>query len=118
MSEHYRLRRLANVDLEFDGDVIAHETSHEPGKSRWTEVRIYRTTTDKWVTEVTGCSAVSGETARIQATACATPEEVVNSFRLWSDRRRKYYFTNICLDALDSAATADPRLAGAIREKV
>lgn len=116
--KHYRLRRLANVDLEFDGEVIAHESSYETGKTRWTEVRIYKTSTDKWVTQVTGCSAVSGETDRIQATACSTPQEVVESFRLWSDRRKKFYFTNICLDALDAAAEVDSRLASAIREKV
>ena len=116
--QHYRLRRFGNVDLEFDGEIIAEDSSFEDGKNRWTEIRIYSTNTDRWVTEVKGCTNVKGEVTRLKATACATPEEVVNSFRQWSNNRKLWYYTNIALDVLDSAAECDPRLLEALKETV
>jgi hypothetical protein len=120
----YVLARSGDVDLEFDGEIIANESSRGEGitdnpmrssnPNRWAEVRIYKLSSGKgWVTEYVGKSAYPGEVDRPRVTVCATPEEVREALKTG-----RSYLTNIAVDALADAADADPRLRAVTRERI
>lgn len=120
----YVLTRSGDVDLEFDGDLLADESSRGEGVNdnpmrsanpmRWAEVRIYKLASGKgWVTEYVGKSAYPGEVDRSRVTVCTTPEEVREALKTG-----RPYLTNIAVDALSDAADADPRLRPVTRERI
>lgn len=119
----FRLERLAGVDLVFDGEMLANETTFNQdvrGPQLWQEVRIYRTTSDRWVVERTGKSSHPGHTDRPSITVCSTPAEVREAMTFEHEHkgRPRSYVTNICYDALSAAAEKDPRLDEALIEHV
>lgn len=113
----YTLARSGDVYLEFDGELLADESSRVDGiipgnpmrsanPNRWTEIRIYRLDSGKgWVTEVVGKSAYHGEVDRAKVTVCSTPEEVRDSVR-----HRRGHLINIAVDAMLEASDKDPLL--------
>jgi hypothetical protein len=111
----YRLQRAGDVDLEFEAHLLSDYSSREDGSQRWTEVRIYQLLSGSgWVTETVGKSAIKGETDRIRVVVCRTPTEVRDSLR----RREGEYIINAALDALETAAHFDVRLAPATVERL
>jgi hypothetical protein len=121
----YVLARSGDVDLEFDGEILANESSRgegivpgRPDRSanprRWAEVRIYKLASGNgWVTEYVGKSAYPGEVDRPRVAVCRTPEEVREALKTG-----RSYLTNIAVDALAEAAEADPRLRAVTRERI
>jgi hypothetical protein len=120
----YRLQRPGAVDLEFNGELLADESTQgdtrggrQVDHSRWSEVRIYRLDSGEgWVTELIGKSARQGEVDRPRVTVCKTPEEVRTSLQ------RKPgvldYLINAAVDAMAEAAEKDPRLQVIITERL
>lgn len=114
------------MDLEFEGDLLANESTRNDSRgshrrvdhSRWTEVRIYRLSSgDGWVTESVGCSSRRGEVDRPRVAVCRTPGEVKTSlYRRPNDANS--YLINAALDALDEAAQLDPRLQAITTERL
>src|SRR4051812_41381294 len=114
MAEHV-IHRSGEVDLMFEGELLADLSSRQERRPRWQEVRIYRTATGKWVTELVGRSIVGGERDRVRVTVCDTATEVRDSLRR---RAENGYLTDLALDALATAATADGELLDATQERV
>lgn len=112
----FQLARLAAVDLVFEGVLLADETTHEPGKARWQEVRIYSTASGKWVVERMGRTTMPGEVDRPLVTVCDTADAVKAALESTHEGRR--YTTDVCYDALRAAVDADPRLNDAIVERI
>lgn len=111
----YRIERDGELDLSFDGELLADLSSRDSDEQdRWTEIRIYRTTTGKYVTEVIGRSVMDGEHDRIDVQVHHRAEDVPDGLR----RTRKNYLTKLVLDALDDAATQDPALRAANVENI
>lgn len=120
-TQEFRLQRQAAVDLVFDGELLADESSDDGERDRWQEVRIYRTTTNRWVVERTGRSRVPGEVDLPQVTVCRTPDEVRQALTFshtTTDGQRRRYVTDIGYDALNQAADLDPELEDALVERV
>jgi hypothetical protein len=125
MSVRYRVQRAGAVDLEFDGELIANESTRGDSRgarhvdpSRWTEIRIYRLTNGEgWVTESVGKSSRRGEVDRPRVAVCPTPEEVKRSLKRKPDDKDSYLI-NAAIDALDEAAERDPRLSTVITEQL
>jgi hypothetical protein len=69
---------------------------------RWTEIRIYRTNSGKWVTEMVGRTKHSHEVDRRKATVCETAEQVPTSLPRTGSTN---YLTHLALEALREAAT-------------
>lgn len=114
----YHLERVSDVDLVFDGELLS-ETSTDEGGDRWTEVRVYRTVSDRWVVERTGQSRLEGEVPLVRATACDTPADVRRAITsTHRDNPSRYYVTDVAYEAVRLAAEADPRLTEAIEERV
>lgn len=116
MPSTFRLPRHSDVDLCFDGDLLADVSTHEPGKQRWQEVRVYRTVSDRWVVERVGRSTRRGEVDLSDVRVCDTPAAVRLALSDVDDGRR--YLTIISEEALNLAADADPDLADALVERV
>lgn len=119
----YRLQRLADVDLEFDGEMLAEESTHDPAAGdlqRWQEVRIYRTSSGRWVVERTGKSSHPGEVDRPTVDVCESPAAVraAMTFEHHTRSGTRSYVTDVCYEALRAASTVDPRLNEALIERV
>lgn len=107
--QQFRLERPGQVDLVFDGDLLSEVSTYERGKRRWVEIRIYKTTTDKWVVDVFAPSIIAGETNRTTVTVCDTAMDVRKALTR-ENREGVRYLTDTALDALEDAADKDPDL--------
>lgn len=121
----YRLQRIGDTDLEFDGELLACQDTKvktvdpndrfPPDLSRWMEVHVYGLSSGRgWVTAVIGKSERAGEHDRPRAWVCHTPVEVRDSLR----RQPQGYLTKTALDALTEAADKDPRLKTVLVERI
>lgn len=116
----YRVRRAGDVDLVFEGECLADVSSREPSSTRWSEVRIYRTDSNRYVTETVGRSVL--------VRPDGTPEDdfftvrVVDSAdKVKSALKRRdeiEYLTNLALEALEIAAETDKDIARSLVERI
>lgn len=113
---HYTIERHADVPLEFDGVLLADVSSRDGGRVRWSETRIYRTESGKYVTETVGRSSIARDRPIITVTVCDTPGQVRDALYKDDDGRR--YLTNLDIDALNEAAELDPALSPSLPERI
>lgn len=121
----YRLARPGDVDLAFDGELLADESTRYDDRgqrhvdhSRWTEIRIYKLNSGEgWVVERVGKSVREGETDRPTITVCTTPEEVLDGLKRRPGPKADYLI-NAAVDALGEAADKDPRLLPVTTERL
>lgn len=120
----YRLERLADVDLVFDGELLSEESTwdeHGDEYQRWQDVCVYRTDSDRWVVARIGKSNFPGETDRPTVTVCNSPGQVRNAMTFRhrnKDGSSRSYVTDVCYEALRAAAAKDPRLDEALTVRV
>lgn len=121
----YRLRRTGAVDVEFDGELLANQTSHREGATRWMEVRIYRTTTGKYVVEEAGTKERDDDDGRSVVTVVTDPFEIraaLTKRGTAKDPARAgqevEYLTNVALNALEEAGEKDPAIDAATVETI
>lgn len=107
----YRLRRTNQSDLKFTGERLASVSTKAARTARWTEIRIYKTDTNRWVTEVVGKSIMDNEFDISKVTVSDTSEELRHSLLRTVDGRT--FMSDIALEALDAAAAADPTIESA-----
>lgn len=106
--QEYRLRRVNDVELVFNGELLADVSSRERGSTRWTEIRIYRTDSHKYVTEIVGKSTHPGEVDLITVKVASNPDDVKVTLR----RKDQFeYLTKTALEALEVAAQRDPAIS-------
>lgn len=58
MTEKYKVRDGTTRTIEFEGERLAEVSSQRNGSPRWTELRLYRTTSGVFVLEKVGASVV------------------------------------------------------------
>jgi hypothetical protein len=115
----YRLPVLSQVPVEFTGWLLAEVSSEhdQPGKDRWSETRIYKTTTGKWIVEQQGRTRVPGEEEALRKVfVCDNPVGVRMKLNKKQGRgpNARHYMRDMDLEALEDAAEADPELAPAL----
>lgn len=111
----FRIQRDGDLDLSFEGELLVDMHSRDvPEMERWTEIRIYRSASGKYVTEMIGRSVVPGERDRVDVRVHSHPGDVPDGLR----RQPKNYLTKMALDALDLAAEKDPTLRGIVVEEI
>lgn len=114
----FRLIRPATVDLVFNGELLADVSSKDdPGQTHWTEIRIYRTDSGKYVAETIGCSAVPSQRSRIVVRVVDSAEQVAKALER-GDPKDRVYLTDLALDAIALAAKSDPALVAAGEERI
>lgn len=104
----HRVTRNGNVDLIFEGEIIANLTSREHHSQRqWMEIRIYRTDAGHWVTEVVGRSIIEGQRDRINVAV----HDTIDTIPVGLQRKvATPYLTNLAVAALSEAAENDHEL--------
>jgi hypothetical protein len=106
----FRLRRPGDFDLAFDGELRADESSHEPTRTRWTEIRIYHTRSGKYVLECVGRTTVPGERDRVAVQVCDRAADVPEALRRPTSNGSRY-LTTVAFRALERASTFEPALS-------
>lgn len=104
----YQIPRTGDVDLLVEGRLLAEGDSWRQGSERWTEIRIYRTVTDRWVTEMVGRSTVRGETDRRTVVVHDDVSTIREGLKREGDQG--VYLTRLAQDTLATAAENDPLL--------
>jgi hypothetical protein len=100
----YRLRRSGDVDLVFDGVMLADVTEDAGPRSR--TIRIYRTDSGKYVSENIGRSAVPGEKELHKVKVAESALELRTKMRRKKGRTR--YLDSHARRALAEAERRDP----------
>lgn len=111
----YRVHRAGDVDLVFEGALLADVTSQEHSSTRWSEVRIYRTDSNKYVTETVGRSNLPHEVDFYTVRVVDTAAEVKVALKR---RDEITYLTNLAMEALEIAAETDPDIARSLVERI
>lgn len=115
----YRLERVSDVDMVFDGELLAEASTQWPGAARWQVLRIYLTDSDMWVVERTGYSRVEGESTKNRAWLCPRLGDVLRACRSRNkDDPSRWYITDVAYEMLTAAAEIDPRLDEILVERV
>lgn len=115
------LQRHADVPLSFEGELIAEVSSEEDGNDRWEELRIWRTSSDRvpWVVQRIGKSTRRDEVDVIHTFRCKSELMVRNKLKKQDSRQRdRWYMTDLSIQALETAAEADPRLRTVLVEQI
>ena len=114
----YRLRRQAQVDLVFDGVRLAARSSRtSPDQTEWTEVRLYRTDSGRYVGEPIGRSTDPAEKDMLTVRIVDDVKDVAGTLERGRPDTR-LYLTDMALDVLDEAAEVDPAIAEAAAERI
>jgi hypothetical protein len=101
-------------ELVFEGEHLAHASSHDGFKSRWLEIDIYRTAAGKYVVAGCGRTVNAGEKDRPWAHVSDSPHGAVESLYLY-DRDDVRYLTNVARQALREAGSRDPEISKAFK---
>jgi hypothetical protein len=113
----FRLYRPRALDLVFEGERLADvSTRANEHQTRWTETRIYRTDSGKYVTESVGRSIEPGEEDRFDVRVLTDPHGILKAFR----RRRRagnWFFPKNVLDAFEQAVASDPSLSAILGQR-
>lgn len=124
MTKSFRLRRIGAVDLSFDGTLLGEATTRQRGDSRWLDLRIYRTSTGRYVIEEAGATT-DDPRPRAAVTVVDGPTGVRRALTKQGEPRDPAragetveYLTNVALDALDEAADRDPAIAEVIVDTI
>lgn len=107
---HYFIERQTDIPLEFDGILLGETSSKDdaPGKTRWQEIRIYRTTSNKYVTEVVAQTIVADERIWRTVNVFDSPDKIRTGLRRRHNGR--WFLSDLALEALDLACEHDPAL--------
>lgn len=113
----YRIPRIKNTDLILEGTILCDlsSKSHD-AQAHWSEVRIYKTDSGKWVTESVGRSIVPGERDKRRVKIHASVDTVRSGIS--RNDRNGVFITTIGLQALREAANKDPELLPTLEERI
>lgn len=115
--EQHVIERDSDMPLRFSGKAVATASSYEPGKSRWTELTLYRTTSGRYVLHEEGLTDVAGEEDRSTGWAADDADAVIAS--LYKENAAgKRYLTRTAIGLIESAAERDDAIAAALYVEV
>lgn len=113
----FQVPRADNVDLVFDGVLLAEINSHDGRRPRWTELRIYRTTDGRYVTERIGRTSVEGEHDRVFTNVYENPADIRQGFlRPRPGQRDVWYMNDLAIECIELAAEQDQAVSAALVE--
>lgn len=97
----YELRHDDRI-VPFHGELLGEASSHEAGRMRWHEIRIYQTDAGSFVVERVGKSIILGETDRSKVYFYPTPQDVEDGLTS-IDKDGQPYTTIVAEEALANA---------------
>lgn len=98
--------------LQFMGVRIGASSSHQPGKTRWAEIYIYRTEAGTYIVSGIGRSKIDGESDKCWAYVEENPADVIKRLHMTADGGGKY-IPYVSRDAIAQARTVDAVFAAA-----
>lgn len=113
----YRIIRPGDVDLVFEGQLLADETTREAGKAHWADLRIYKTNSGKYIVEWIGRTSVPGQIDKPQVTVADNADGVRTALYRYGPGDRRY-ITKVALDALEAAGAKDQAIRAAAVERI
>ncbi len=117
--ENYIVKRDGQRDLKFTGEIIGAASSRWlAGKeqNRWTEVKIYKTQSGKFVVETINYTQWQGELNNYRAEICDNPLQAMEELSYTEDG--SFYFSGVGKEALEEAIKEVPELAAALYEEI
>ena len=98
--------------LEFEGVLIGESSSAESGKSHWIEIRVFKTSTGRYVIAYIGKTERPDEVDRPTAVVSETAQGAIEALYL-QDGSGIRYLTKVARRALTAAAEVDDEIADA-----
>lgn len=98
--------------LEFRGVCLGSSSSHQPGKTNWAEIFIFRTEAGKYIVAGIGRTKVEGQHDKCWAQVCEEPACVIERLHLHDDVRGRY-LPYVQREAIEMARLADPAFTDA-----
>lgn len=96
-------------EIRFTGQLLGESSSERPGKSRWIELRIFRTAGGKYIVSGVGRSTQDGETDRRWAHVCESAAGALESLYMY-DGDDVRYLTRTAKEAVTAAMAHDEPL--------
>lgn len=112
----FTVLRHNDVDLIFNGELLADETADDGGRPFWQHIRVFRTERGQYVVEKLGETRVPGKTTLRDVFILNSPTEVRENLKRDEGGRR--FLTDLALDVLDVAAERDPAFRAALAERI
>ncbi len=113
----FSIRRNGDVDLVFEGVCLVDLHSRmSDDQDYWTEIRIYRTTSNRYVAEMVGVSG-KGERPRINVSVLDSPDGLRDALKR-KPKEKPAYLTELAIEALQTAAEVDPTVHAALVEHI
>lgn len=100
------IERDSDLPIRFTGEIIAEVDSYVPGKSRWTALNLYRTSTGRYVLHEEGLTEIDGESDRSSAVVASDVDELIGElYKVNASGKR--YMTRLAQDLLFEASAVD-----------
>lgn len=96
----YKITRNGEPPLRFHGTLIGSGSSRSFNSTRWTNIRIYRTSGGKYVAHVEAVTCWQGERDFAKARSFATPGELIDYLKGDESER----LSHVAQEALEDAA--------------
>lgn len=104
--------RDGDREIRFTGILLGESSSEQAGKSRWMELKIYRTSGGKYIVTGVGRSTLKGEVDRHWTHVSESPQGALESLYLY-DGDEVRYLTRVAKDAVSQAIIKDEALRNA-----
>lgn len=119
-SKRFKVYRDGKKDLSFTGVLLGSGSDHEhqgPQNSRWSEIDIYRTDSDRYVVAQTFRTLWQGEEDSRRAEVCQPAADVLELLS-WEDEDGNSGLSDLAKETLEAAAENDTAFEGIILEEV
>lgn len=114
--QRFKLERQTDIPLSFEGELLADETSRDqPDQPQWQEIRIYRTVTGKYVTEMVGETVIPGQ--RVFRTVNVYDDAADVRQGLYRMKNGRKFLNDLAQDALRIAGDRDPGIRDSLIEE-
>ncbi len=115
----HKIRRDGDRALEFSGRIIGEGSDWNHNSTRWTHVRIYRTSGNRIVVKIHDRTQWQGESDTVRAESFKTVSEAISYLRNSNENYDgESYLSQEAQAAIESAGEEDSEFASAFTENI
>lgn len=104
-------------EVQFTGVLLGEASSFRRGKSRWSEIKIFRTRGGNYIVAGVGRSTVPNESDRFWTQVCERPHGVIEKLHMLDEDGARY-IPHTSREALEQSTLNDEELRSAYRVEV
>jgi chitodextrinase len=90
MNTEHIIEQSNGPELTFNGQLLAQVSSRTKDTTRWTELIVYHTDTDKYIAVAIGATVFPHETTFVKATVCENKNAITRVF-LYTNLAQRIY---------------------------